>query len=170
MQHRHERRSREAISMPEGLVVLYFSRLGMPMYTHEKVTLAAVAKAIAELKRFRLAGAHQDGDRYTGEVFFVPDDTLMADEASKVGIQSPNQLFGGVVPRPFVKTKAITHPLIDRRAARPEGWSASFAGRVRNVVLPGYTVFSPHDADAAAARLLARGSIRLKEPLGAGRF
>ena len=72
--------------------------------------------------------------------------------------------------RPFVKTKAITHRLIDRRAVRPEGWSAGFAGRVRDVVLPGYTVFSTRDADAAAVRLLAHGSIRLKEPLGAGRF
>src|SRR5438132_32976 len=53
---------------------------------------------------------------------------------------------------------------------RPEGWSASFAERVGDVVLPGYTAFSTRDANAAAVRLLARGSIRLKEPLGAGRF
>src|SRR5437667_2829808 len=156
--------------MTENAVVLYSSRFGGPMYRHEQVVLAAVARSIAELKRCSFEGHYCAGQQRASDVFFVPDDTLVAEEASELGIQSPNQLFGGVVPRPFVKTKAITHSLIDRRAARPEGWSASFAGRVRNVVLPGYTAFSTRDADAAAARLLAHGSIRLKEPLGAGRF
>src|SRR5439155_25281495 len=141
-----------------------------PMYAHEDVVLAAVARSIAELKRCSFAGFYRAGQQYAGDVFFVPDDTLVADEAAELGIRSPNQLFGGVVARPFVKTKAITHRLINQRAARPEGWSASFAERVGDVVLPGYTAFSTRDANAAAVRLLARGSIRLKEPLGAGRF
>src|SRR5262249_50889275 len=38
---------------------------------------------------------------------------------------------------------------------------------VREIVLPGYTVFSNRDARVAAARMLTRGPIRLKKPLSA---
>ena len=46
--------------------------------------------------------------RYTDDIYFVPDDTLMPDEAVSLGIRSANDFFGGVVAHPFVKTKAIT--------------------------------------------------------------
>ena len=106
-------------------------------------------------------------DDYRAPVFFVPDDTLLSDEASSLGIRSCHDLYGGVVPYPFVKTKAITHELVDHDAERPQGWSAAFAERVRDIVLPGYTVFSVHDAHLAAKRMLGRGSVRAKNPLGA---
>jgi len=67
-----------------------------------------------------------------------------------------------------VKSKTISHQLIENSAERPEGWSAAFAEGVQNVVLPGYTAFSANDADCAAARLLCRGPIRVKKPLAAG--
>src|SRR5260370_10067898 len=76
-------------------------------------------------------------------------------------------LGGGVVPHLFVKTKAITHGLVGRDAERPPGWSTAFAERVREIVLPGYTVFSSRDAHMAARRMLARGPIRLKKRLSA---
>jgi hypothetical protein len=38
---------------------------------------------------------------------------------------------------------------------------------VREIVLPGYTVFSNRDARVAAGRLLVRGPIRVKKPLSA---
>src|SRR5215831_4896690 len=41
---------RGAIVMSAGAVVVYFSRLGGFMYTHERVVLSAVAEAIAEIK------------------------------------------------------------------------------------------------------------------------
>src|SRR5262249_59178451 len=97
----------------------------------------------------------------------VPDDTLLLDEASRLGIHSSNDLYGGVVPHLFVKTKAITHGLVDRHAERPLGWSTAFAERVREIVLPGYTGFSNRDAHVAARRMLTRGPIRLKKPLSA---
>jgi len=71
------------------------------------------------------------------------------------------------VPHLFVKTKAITHGLVDRDAERPPGWSTAFAERVREIVLPGYTVFNNRDAHVAARRMLTRGPIRLKKPLSA---
>src|SRR5262249_50679836 len=98
---------------------------------------------------------------------FVPDDTLLLEEASCLGIHSPNDLYGGVVPCPFVKTKAITHSLIDRHAERPLGWCTAFAERVRDIVLPGFTAFSNRDTRMAARLMLMRGPIRLKKPLSA---
>jgi Protein of unknown function (DUF3182) len=153
--------------MATGVVVVYFSRFGKPLQTHHKVVLDLGAKAIAKLKGYEFGGHYDAACDYSGPLFFVPDDTLLLDEASRLGIRSSNDLYGGVVPHLFVKTKAITHGLVDRQAERPLGWSTAFAERVREIVLPGYTVFSNRDARVAAGRMLARGPMRLKKPLSA---
>jgi hypothetical protein len=153
--------------MARGVVVVYFSRFGKPLQTHHKVVLDLGAKAIANIKGYEFGGHYDAAYDYSGPFFFVPDDTLPLDEASCLGIRSSNDLYGGVVPHLFVKTKAITHGLVDRNAERPQGWSTAFAERVREIVLPGYTVFSNRDAQMAARRMLAHGPIRLKKPLSA---
>ena len=153
--------------MANGTVVLYFSRFGKPLQTHHKVVLDLDAKAIARIKGYKFGGPYDPEHNYSAPLFFVPDDTLLLDEASRLGIRSPNDLYGGVVPYLFVKTKAITHGLVDRDAKRPLGWSTAFAERVHEIVLSGYTVFSNRDAQMAARRMLARGPIRLKKPLSA---
>jgi len=153
--------------MANGTVVLYASRFGKPLQTHHKVVLDLNAKAIARIKGYKFEGPYDPEHNYSGPLFFVPDDTLLLDEAACLGIRSPNHLYGGVVPHLFVKTKAITHGLVDRDAERPPGWSTAFAERVREIVLPGYTVFSNRDAQVAARRMLTRGPIRLKKPLSA---
>src|SRR5262249_52582226 len=158
----------EPWTMSDDVVVVYFSRLGGPMYTHERVTLSVVAETIAQIKGAKFAGLYDNAKSYPGNVFFVPDDTLVLDEASCLGVRLPTDLFGAVVPYPFAKTKAITHQLIDPSADRPKGWSCSYAEMVQDVVLPGYTAFSVDDARTAAARLLSSGPIRIKEPLAAG--
>src|SRR5262245_57951156 len=107
--------------MVAGVVVIYFSRLGAPMYAHERITLAAVADTIAQVKRYEFAGRYDNAHNYSGNVFFVPEDTLMLDEALCLGIRCLNDLFGGVVPHAFVKTKSITHRLIASGADRPQG-------------------------------------------------
>jgi hypothetical protein len=154
--------------MTPDTVVVYFSRFGTEMYDHEKITLDAVAKTIAQFKHYKFGGCYNGAGRNYDGVFYVPDDSLMPDEALSLGIRSQNDLFGGVVSRPFVKTKAITHQLVNTSAHRPEGWSSVFAEGVRNVVLPGYTAFSGRDARAAAKRLLPLGPIRLKRTLACG--
>jgi hypothetical protein len=154
--------------MLDGVVVVYFSRLGGSMYTHERVTLSVVAEAIAQIKGAKFAGLYDNAKRYSGNVFYVPDDTLVRDEASSLGIRLSTDLYGAVVPYPFAKTKAITHQLVGPSADRPDGWSSAYAEMVQDVVLPGYTAFSVHDARTAAARLLSSGPIRIKEPLEAG--
>ena len=153
--------------MATGVVVVYFSRFGKPLQTHHKVVLDLGAKAIAKLKGYKFGGAYDPEHSYSGPLFFVPDDTLLLDEAACLGTRSPNDLYGGVVPHLFVKTKAITHGLVGRDAERPPGWSTAFAERVREIVLPGYTVFANRDAHMAARCMLTRGPIRLKKPLSA---
>ena len=117
-----------SITMAGGVVVVYFSRFGKPLQTHHKVVLDLGAKAIAKIKDYEFGGHYDTAYDYSGPLFFVPDDTLLLDEASCLGIRSSNDLYGGVVPSLFVKTKAITHGLVDHHAERPCNWyrAASF--------------------------------------------
>jgi Protein of unknown function (DUF3182) len=154
--------------MKKGIVVVYFSRLGIPKRAHQRTLLANDARAIASYKQYEFAEDHREVKEYDGHVYFVPDDTLLTDEARGLGIKGPSDFFGGAVPYLFVKTKSITHPLVADEAARPNGWSTAFTTRVREAVLPGYIVFSSKDASVAAGRMLCRGSIRVKQPLEAG--
>jgi hypothetical protein len=151
-------------------VVLYSSQWGMPMYTHEKVTLAKVAETIADLRGCEFDGEYDPARHASGNIYFIPDDTLMQDEALHLGISSATALYGGVVPHPFAKTKVITHDLVSSTAIKPKGWSYVFAHMARDVVLPGYSVFTADDARVAGKRLLPRGAIRLKDPLGDGGY
>ena len=142
------------------MVVIHFSRLGGRLDPHQKVMLDADAKVIAQSWAMIFAGVIRLRNDYRAPVFFVPDDTLLVDEASSLGIRCPNDFYGGIVPRPFVKTKAITHGLVEQNAERAPGWSAAFAERVSEIVLPGYTVFSAGDARTAAKRMLRHGADR----------
>src|SRR5438093_642572 len=151
-----------------GVVVLYLSRSDDFLRTHEGITLTAIADTIARLKHYRFAGRWDESHRRSRRVFFVPDETLVAPDARRLGIASADDLFGGVVPYAFVRTKAITHGLVRDEAERPQGWSDVFAARIRHVVLPGYTAFSARDAERAASLLLADGSVRIKKPLAGG--
>jgi hypothetical protein len=150
-----------------GIVVVYFPRFGKPLQWHHKVVLDAAAKTIGQIKGYEFGGRYEARCGYSEPLFFVPSDTLLLDEALRLGIRSPNDLYGGIVPYLFAKTKAITHALVDDDAERPPGWSTAFAERVRGVVLPGYTVFSSRDARVAARRMLGRGPLRVKKPLSA---
>src|SRR5437016_2779143 len=152
------------------VVVLYLSRPDDSLRTHEGITLVAVADAIARLKHYRFGGRWDESHRQSGRIFFVPDETLLAPEARQLGIGSADDLFGGVVPYSFVRTKAITHFLVGGNAERPEGWSDVFAGRIRDVVLPGYTAFSVRDAAAHDGQRRSLGLRRLGSGVRAGRL
>lgn len=153
---------------PFAPVVVYISPSSESMFEHERATLAAIAEHIAKLKRCEFGGFYREDRHGLGACFFVPDETLCLDEAVRLGIRSPAGLFGGIVPRAFVGTKAITHDLVAPDAERPDGWSPAFAKRVRDVVLPGFTAFSVRDARTAAKRLLDLGTIRLKPARATG--
>lgn len=153
--------------MASGNVLIYFSRFGKPLQTHHRIVFNLAAKTIAKIKGYDFGGHYDTARDYSGPLYFVPDDTVLLNEASCLGIRSPHDLYGGVVPYLFAKTKAITHGLVDLHAERPLGWCSAFAERVREIVLPGYTVFSDRDARVAAGRMLTRGPVRLKKPASA---
>lgn len=152
--------------MTQGTVVVHAARPPQFWRCHEGITLCGVAESIARFKGCEFGG-HWDGPR-PGSMFFVPDETLLRAEAHALGVRGAQDLFGGIVPHAFVQTKVITHILVSPIAARPDGWSESFARRTAGAVLPGYSAFARRDAVEAGRRLLARGAVRAKLPRAAG--
>ena len=136
---------------------------------HELVTQRGVAARIAAL-----LGCEQGEDQCCSEPpqpigYAVPSATLTSlGDAWRWGLRSEADLFGGVVPAPFVATKAITHPLIAAEAAAPAGWRHDFPERVADVVLPGWSAFTLDGARRAGHRLLRGGPVRIKLASGVG--
>lgn len=144
-----------------GAVVAHVPHAHVHASEHERCTLRLFARRLAALKGWH-DGGEFDPARTAGPLYFVPARTLIREEAEALGIQGPDGLFGGVVPHPFVGSKAISHPLVAPDAAAPAGWSAEFSTRVGDAVLEGYSAFSPEDARTAGERLLGRGPVRAK--------
>lgn len=151
-----------------GAVVAYTPARHDDANEHDRVTHVGFARRLASLRDYAFAGAYDASARYPGHVYFVPSVTLLAEEAASLGIRGPGDLFGGVAPRLFVATKAITHPLVAPDAARLPGWNPDFPARVAGAVLAGYTVFNRDDALRAGLRLLAGGPVRIKPVRAAG--
>jgi hypothetical protein len=136
---------------------------------HESASQDWAARRLAVLKDAEFGGQFDPSRRYDRPLYFVPNQTLCEPAvAAGLGIRGDEDLFGGVVPFQFVATKAITHELASPTAFAPPGWTQEFGKRVRQVVLPGFSVFSVGDARAAAERLLESGSVRMKDPCGVG--
>ncbi|QAU33471.1 DUF3182 family protein [Janthinobacterium sp. 17J80-10] len=136
---------------------------------HEHVSRMCLASKLANLLACEFGGEFDPALNYDALPYFIPDDTLASLElAHRLGIRDTSNLFGGVVPYPFVATKTITHPLFTAEAQAPAGWSHAFGTQVRDVVLPGYSAFAPTDALQAATRLLGQGSVRMKKASGRG--
>ncbi|MER9232647.1 DUF3182 family protein [Mesorhizobium sp. M0622] len=148
----------------KGVVVAFSVPGGETIYAHERETVAAVARTIAASKGFAFREGLSDGGGDSGGLYFVPDDSLLAADAVRLGINGPDDLFGGVVPWRLATTKAITHELVDGSVARPKEWPVGFGRAVGAAVLPGYTAFSRYDALRAAERLLEFGLVRYKPP------
>jgi hypothetical protein len=149
-----------------GTVVTYAASEGLT--EHEIAARVAVAKSLAALKGFEFGGGYQPSLQRNKPLYFVPSETLSGKEAGRLGIRGANDLFGGVVPHPFVASKAIAHPLAGPDALRPAGWSETFPQRVHDVVLPGFTAFARADARKGAQRLLETGPVRVKHGRGIG--
>jgi Protein of unknown function (DUF3182) len=131
--------------------------------THRYLSGLALARRIAGLKRCEFAGPYDVSISLAKPLYFVTNETLIGrNRARQLGIESENDLFGGVAPYGFVATKSISHPLIGNAAAVPVGWSKDFADEVSNAVLVGFSSFGLADAHRAALSLLGRGPFRLK--------
>ncbi|WP_121114361.1 DUF3182 family protein [Croceibacterium ferulae] len=137
-----------------------------PANMHDRATMDVLAARIAALLGLPHVGecGAESGDG--SALFVLPSETLDAAEAAVLGLAGADSFFGGVVPHPFVGTKAITHGLVAADAARPCGWSVTMADAVAPAVLPGFTAFSRSDAAIAGERLLARGPVRVKPVRG----
>ena len=133
---------------------------------HEAATLLALARRIADLLDLPFAGESCGGG--DGWAYLVPDATLLASDAARLGVRDAGDLFGGVVPHAFVATKLVSHPVVDRGSRVPEGWSRDLAGRLADAVLPGFSVFDRDDALAAFASLAPLGPVRFKLARGIG--
>src|SRR5918994_5138064 len=100
-----------------GIVVTYAVDEGLTQ--HEVAARVAVARSLAALKGFDFGGGYDPSLRRSersSPVYFVPSETLSRDEAAHLGIRGADDLFGGVVPYPFVATKTIAHPLASPEA------------------------------------------------------
>jgi hypothetical protein len=136
---------------------------------HELAAQRGLAQRLAALMGCRFEGELRRQDLHGPIAYVVPNDTIVSLEfAHRCGIRSEADLFGGVVPHPFIATKTITHPLVGLHAAAPEGWSTRFPDLVQDVVLPGLSAFSLDDARAAGRRLLHGGAVRVKLASGTG--
>lgn len=143
------------------LVVAHSVRPDAPQ--HEVETNRALARWLAQILGLKYGGSYA-ADRHQGrELYLLPTQTLVgAAAARQLGVNGPEDLWGGYVEHDFICTKAISHGLRDKHAFAPPGWSPLFSERVRGVVLDGLSVFSFDDARSAAEHLLYAGPIRLK--------
>lgn len=151
-----------------GTVLTYPSGWTDFARTHEGMTYATLARILATLRGARFEGEHTAGRTYAAPLYMVPRDSLYPEEAEELGVHTVDDLYGGVVPRTFVRTKVISHGLVDESSERPPGWSQDFERAVRDAVLPGYTAFTHPDALRAGERLLEMGAVRLKDPAASG--
>lgn len=143
------------------LVVIYPARSHEP--EHEKFVHAALGRRIATLLGIEFGGDYDPQVHSSSRLYFVPSDTIVGlENASKLGILSEHDLFGGVAPHAFMPTKAITHSLCETATHVPAGWSSSFGRRVKQSVLSGITAFTLEDARKGGVQLLDRGPVRVK--------
>jgi len=135
---------------------------------HEAQSHRALVRRIARLIGADYANDPADDCAQDAECYYVPDCTLLREEAAALGIRGEADLFGGVVPYAFVATKTISHGLIDAAATAPDGWSHLLAEALGDTVLPGYSVFAREDLLRAGGRLLGDGPVRIKAAHEAG--
>jgi len=134
---------------------------------HERMVQRQLGEKLAELLGCPFLGPCQPGTQIRGRHYFLPEDTLVGD-VSSLGIDGPDDFFGGQVEHAFLATKAISHPALDAPRHLPVGWSERFARQVESVTLRGFSVFDLEDATEAGKRLLRDGPIRLKPVAGTG--
>lgn len=142
---------------------------GGPIAAHDLQSRASVAQGLADFLGYAHASPSGPEHPPAPGDFLVPSDTICSlDEARRIGLRGVEDLYGGVVPHPFVATKVVSHGLVGEGAGAPHGWVEALAGRLGNAVLPGYSVFSKDDAWVAGVRMLANGPVRLKPADGVG--
>lgn len=98
--------------------------------------------------------------------YWIPVSTLSRRAAEALGIADGLQLWGGIVPAPFMATKLVSHSRRSRHAAAPAGWIDIMG--LEDCTLPGWSAFGREDILAAGLDLLRGGHVRLKCPYERG--
>lgn len=156
--------------MPCAAVITYETDAHVSPDQHIRAAQQELGRRLASFVGCPFEGAYTPDRVFDDRPYFIPSDTLTAAIADRLRIVGEDDLFGGVVPQPFVATKAITHSLVDPLAAAPAGWSHELGTRLREATLGGFSVYSRADARRAGGRLLERGPVRTKPALAsAGR-
>lgn len=150
-----------------GVVVRYPKSDKSSASGHENVSLSMIAGKLAALKGYDYSEEYGSHCASYPHVYFIPDETLTETQAQALSIFGESDLFGGIVPYPFVATKLITHELYESAAA-PVGWSPELGEWLRGIVLPGYSAFRIADARRAGLSLLEQGPVRVKIGWGVG--
>ena len=141
-------------------VVLVYSAHERNDHAHDQACRIKIAEQLALLTNRSFGGEYGS---CAGDAYLVPNETVVGiQRAHELGVRSEHDLFGGVVPYPFMATKVISHPLVDEGARAPQGWCPEFARRVQGSVLLGYSAFTLQDAHRAGRLLLERGAARAK--------
>jgi hypothetical protein len=86
----------------------------------------------------------------------------------RIGMAREHDLFGGVVPFPFLATRNITHDLPLGNAYAPHGWSQDFARCVQQEVLPRFSACTISDARSGVTRFFQSGKVRAKKASDVG--
>lgn len=105
------------------------------------------------------------GDVYSkGGIYCVPSKPLSKEKALAIGIKDKDDLFGAILEHPSHGDKIVLHSRCSNGLA-PEGFSDKFSIKVRDSVLPGYSVFDAEAAGEAYARLTGSGyQVLAKDP------
>lgn len=170
MKSGHPETAQAGVPPPGARIVVVYSQRppGNPR-GHESTSQNRIAARVAALLGYPYGGEYDAAAQYDLPPYFVPRETIPdAAHAASLGLRSEHDLFGGVVPHPYVASKIITHALPAAAGAAPPSWSHAFGERVRDVVLPGYSAFSREDALRAGRELLAQGAVRIKLACGIG--
>lgn len=135
---------------------------------YQGVSLVSTADAITQQKLAQqLVKIFQQTEEkpnanLAGSPYLLPIDTLLANEAKTLGIESVHDLYGGVVPYDFVKTKVLSHPLSHSSYTAPEGWDYDLGQKLMPYTLKGYSAFSVQEAFWTARGFIHEGPIRIK--------
>lgn len=133
-----------------------------PMSGHRLKAIGALAVRIARLRGSEFIDTTAR-TALPSRFYAVPTATLVGNIcAARLGVETEEDLFGGLVSHAVQAGKTITHPLVNSEAPHPEGWRPAFAESVHAVVLNGYSAFDIPSARKAGEILLALGPIRLK--------
>ncbi len=144
---------------PKQGVVVLDTRTHTP--DHERAVYRMLSEGFAQLlgcEVVDLTRPPQAGDPY---YYMLTQPLVDLAQLTALGIDSETDFFGGAVARPFMATKAISHPLPPGAPSKPD-WPEAFARQASAALLKGYTVFDKASAQRAAHALLQEGPVRLK--------